>query len=137
MHIETICEGRSEEQLLVAFCMHRCYHIRSVLIIYLLLYCHFRSGVFSFHVLLSSGVLCRSICACNAPMMMMMAYPWVFLNLKIYCCLGSTLGSFFFNFNPKFLDVQVSRFPNSQIKAWAGLGPAGAPSAAPPRQQSW
>ena len=24
------------------------------------------------------------------------AYPWRFLNFKIYCCLGSTLVSFFF-----------------------------------------
>ena len=46
--------------------------------------------------------------------------------------------------DPKFPDFQVPRFPDSQTEAWAGLGPAGAPSAAPPRHlrgtsgpQSW
>ena len=41
---------------------------------------------------------------------------------------------YFFDFlDPKFLDFQVPRFPNSQIEAWARLGRTWTCSTTPPR----
>ena len=51
---------------------------------------------------------------------------------------------FFAVLDPKFLDFQVSRFPNSQIEAWARPGRTWTCSSTPPRwlrgtpgPQSW